>query len=217
MKKIFMFLAVAVIGCSALFICNGKKTGLNNQSKNKEFNVLLHKPKIDEGKCEYIVLNDFQNNTYKKSESKDFISGLAKSRSNPYNDKNYIHSYPSNIQSSYSKSDLLLMAKLIKSEAENQSYIGKIAVASVVMNRCRFNGKTISQTIYAPGQFDGVDTCQFNEVPSAEDFSAAREVLKGINVVPEAYYYANLKLCDPGFAKNAKFNVRIGDHWFFKR
>lgn len=205
--------------CSTVFLSACRKKIYIKKHNNSDMRVLLHEPKVQESEYEYVILDDFDDNKTAKSSSIDFISRIDKTRKSPYNkivnseNKNghtdYLHTY--------NDSQVMLLARLIASEAEDQSYLGKIAVGSVVMNRCRVNNDTVSETIYAQGQFDGVSTKLFKDSPSAEDINAAREVLSGKNVVPQAYYYANLKLCDPSFAKEDKFTLRIGDHWFFRK
>ena len=55
----------------------------------------------------------------------------------------------------YSENDAILMAQVINKEA-SASYDGKLAVASVIMNRSNYYGQTISDVIYAPNQFSVV-------------------------------------------------------------
>ncbi|MHC1684000.1 MAG: cell wall hydrolase [Clostridiaceae bacterium] len=116
----------------------------------------------------------------------------------------------------YNASDEELLAHLIESEAGVESYLGKLAVGSVVINRAKIKKDTIRNIIYARNQFDGINTKNFTKEPSDDSKRAAKEVLGGKNVVPAAYYYANLNLCAPSFAIVEKFIVRIGNHWFFR-
>lgn len=117
---------------------------------------------------------------------------------------------------SHDSSDEDLLARLIQSEAGGESYMGKLAVGSVVANRARINNESVHDVIYAYNQFDGINTNNFNIEPSSDAKKAAVEVLNGRNVVPNAYYYANLNLCSPSFAVASKMIIRIGNHWFFK-
>lgn len=221
MKKIIVIIIISVVFCSigATLIFNHKQDNIKKTSEHKDLKVLLSEPNEDK-KFNYIILNDVENNRENKATGIDFISKIHKDKKqkNPYNNVSS-NEIKSGINNTYNgdNSDVMLLARLIESEAENQPYAGKIAVGSVVMNRCRINNNTVSQTIYASGQFDGVDTELFNQQPSQEDISAAKVALSGENPVPDAYYYANLELCDPDFAKESKFIVRIGNHWFFKR
>jgi len=86
----------------------------------------------------------------------------------------------------FNQSDENLLAALIECEAGGESYEGKIAVGSVVMNRVdsdRFQAKTIYGIIYQPGQFapamgDSLGlTLLKGATPSCQQ--AAKEVLGG--------------------------------------
>lgn len=117
----------------------------------------------------------------------------------------------------YSQSDVNLLAHLIESEACGEPYLGKIAVGNVVVNRARVDSKTISSVIYQPNQFSGVKTWRFKSTPSKDSLKAAKEVLEGKNIVSDAYFFANLKVCKGSFLKNKKFIKKIGNHWFYAR
>lgn len=43
--------------------------------------------------------------------------------------------------------------------------------------------------------------------------------MAGKNLIPEAFYFADLKLCSskPEFAKDEKFIIQIGNHSFYKK
>ena len=84
--------------------------------------------------------------------------------------------------SSYDTSDLAMLAAIIECEAGNQSYEGKLAVGSVVVNRVnspRF-ANSISGVIYASGQFTPVASGRFTIVlsrgASASCVQAAQEL-----------------------------------------
>jgi spore germination cell wall hydrolase CwlJ-like protein len=52
--------------------------------------------------------------------------------------------------------DMMLMAKIVQCEAENQGYNGWVAVAQVIKNRIRsdgFEGNNVREIVSAPGQF----------------------------------------------------------------
>ncbi|MHC1684742.1 MAG: cell wall hydrolase [Clostridiaceae bacterium] len=117
----------------------------------------------------------------------------------------------------YSQSDLNLLAHLIESEACGEPYAGKIAVGNVVVNRARMDDKSISSVIYQPNQFSGVKTSRFKSTPSKDSIKAAKEVLEGKNIVPDAYFFVNLNKCRATFVKKKKFITRIGDHWFYAK
>ncbi|MDT8718231.1 cell wall hydrolase [Clostridium sp. 19966] len=167
--------------------------------------LLRIKPK-NSNDNEYIILNDFEDeNSRNGPEIIDFINNKSKSPATQANVE-----------------DIKLLARLIESEAGGESYEGKLAVGSVVINRSKEDKKTIRDVIYFPGQFEGISSINFNIEPSSESINAANEVVGGKDIIPDAYYYANLQICEarhirPSFAVESKFIERIGNHWFFKK
>lgn len=89
-----------------------------------------------------------------------------------------------------------LLARLVYCEAGNQPYLGKLAVANVVVNRQQLNGGTLSKVIYAKGQFDGVRTKYFYRRPNEESYQAAYDVLVNKKrILPlSVVYFANENL-----------------------
>ena len=113
--------------------------------------------------------------------------------------------------------DVDLLARVIYSEAGNQSYEGMLAVGDVVMNRCKVNSQTVKEVIFDKNQFDGVKTHWFFDPPSVDCINAAKEVLNGKNIIPDAYFYCNLSICkQPNWANSKTFIRKIGDHSFYR-
>lgn len=174
----------------------------------------------NEEKGQFVIINstDTINTTRKldNNEVKDFTKQIP-SKESSYNNENAATNKDIATNSNINSDELSLLAHLIESEAGDEPYDGKLAVASVVMNRAAIDKETLNEVIFKKNQFDGVHTNQFKIEPSEDSKRAASEVLNGKNVVPEAYYFANMKLCDPSFAKVKTFIIRIGDHWFFRK
>jgi len=85
--------------------------------------------------------------------------------------------------------DAYLLACLVQAEAGSEPYEGKLAVANVVINRVNAGyGSSISEVIYAPGQFSPARNGSLNRIlssgPSAECVQAANAALAGTNNVP---------------------------------
>jgi len=86
-------------------------------------------------------------------------------------------------------SDVALLAAIVQMEAGNQSFEGKLAVASVVMNRVRSAAypNTVKGVIYAPGQFPPAHTSRMASLvangASAECVKAAKQALGGVDNV----------------------------------
>lgn len=112
----------------------------------------------------------------------------------------------------YDDETLDLLAKVITHESGNQPLEGKMAVGNVILNRVNSPsfGSTVYEVIYAPNQFPGAT----NATPNEESILAARLVLEGANVVPEALYFNGVgKPC--WASRNKRLIKNIGGHSFY--
>lgn len=95
----------------------------------------------------------------------------------------------------YTQSDLDLLARLVRAEAENQPYSAKVAVAAVVVNRVQSSEfpnnirSVIYQKINGYTQFTPVANGTINKPASQTDINAAREALKGADPSKGALFY----------------------------
>lgn len=111
-----------------------------------------------------------------------------------------------------SKSDLALLAALIECEAGGESYEGKLAVGSVVMNRVRssYFPNTVVEVIYQKGQFTPVASGRFAVVLSrganSSCVQAAQETLAGNITVGCLYFRRNRGTIE---------GIIIGNHVFY--
>jgi peptidoglycan hydrolase CwlO-like protein len=114
----------------------------------------------------------------------------------------------------YDASDLAMLAAIIECEAGNQSYEGKLAVGSVVVNRVNSPNfaNTISGVIYASGQFTPVASGRFTIVlargADSSCVQAAQEVLNGHVTINALYFHVYRSGIDVG-------GTIIGDHVFY--
>ncbi|WP_315069305.1 cell wall hydrolase [uncultured Clostridium sp.] len=122
-----------------------------------------------------------------------------------------------NLNTNINLDNIQLLARLIQSEAGDEPYQGKLAVGDVVLYRTNQDNTSLENTIFKKGQFDGVETNNFNIQPSEDCIRAATEVLNGKKVLSNGYYFVNLKVASPSWARSDNFIVRIGDHWFFRK
>ncbi|WP_276357333.1 cell wall hydrolase [Cohnella caldifontis] len=114
--------------------------------------------------------------------------------------------------------ELALLAKLVEAEAGDEPYEGKLAVASVVLNRVHSDDypDTVKGVIYAPSQFSPAGNGQLDKTtPSKESLQAAKAALSGENNVPGAVYFFNPKR-EPGKLKKVTVVKEIGHHVFAK-
>lgn len=114
--------------------------------------------------------------------------------------------------------DVLLLAKLISHEAENQGLNGWIAVGEVVKNRVASSlfPDTVPEVIYQEGQF--TDAEELSDItPGQEIIDTARGVLEGRYSVldnPSCLYYRNA-YGEEGNWGPYPFYEKIGDHSFY--
>lgn len=84
----------------------------------------------------------------------------------------------------YSEEDAILMAQVINKES-SATYEGRLAVASVIVNRSEYSKLTIPEVVFEPNQFSVVgDLGSYTEL----DYKAAVEVLTN-GSVNNAYYF----------------------------
>lgn len=96
---------------------------------------------------------------------------------------------------SYSSAELDLLARLVRSEAENQPYEAQVAVAAVVINRIKSDlfPDTISSVIYEKSsgyyQFTPVENGMINNAATATAKNAALAALNGSDPSKGSLYY----------------------------
>jgi N-acetylmuramoyl-L-alanine amidase len=97
---------------------------------------------------------------------------------------------------SYTQSELDLLARLVKAEAESEPYAAKVAVAAVVVNRVKSSQfpNTISSVIYEVSsngyyQFTPVENGMINKTATQQDRNAALEALQGSDPSNGALFY----------------------------
>lgn len=119
-----------------------------------------------------------------------------------------------NVLKNHTAEDVAMLAAIIECEAGNQSYEGKCAVGSVVVNRVadpRF-ANSISGVIYAPYQFSPVASGRFAIVlargANADCTQAAIDVLNGYININALYFHVYNSAVDKG-------GTVIGDHVFY--
>ncbi|CAM3014822.1 cell wall hydrolase [Hathewaya histolytica] len=115
--------------------------------------------------------------------------------------------------------DIYLMAQIVYGESRGEPYKGKVAVASVILNRARDSHfpKSIEGVIKQKGAFSCVQNGVINVVPTEECYSAVFEALKGNDPTNKALFFYNPKIATCGWMKNTKKSNEqsIGRHVFF--
>ena len=110
-------------------------------------------------------------------------------------------------------SELQILAALIQCEAGGEPYEGQVAVGAVVMNRvrCAAYPNTITEVIYASGQFTPAVTGKLDRVVLSGNIKqsciqAAQEALNGVTNVGDALHFRRV---------GSKQGIIIGNHVFW--
>lgn len=118
--------------------------------------------------------------------------------------------------SSYSGSDIYLLAKCIYSEARGEPYIGQVAVGAVVLNRVsdpQFPN-SISGVIYQPWAFTAVHDGQINLEPNESAKRAAKDAMSGWDPTNGCVYYYNPAKTTNKWIWSREVQLIIGKHHF---
>lgn len=118
--------------------------------------------------------------------------------------------------------DLYWLSRIIHSEAQGESYKGKVAVGNVIMNRVdsELFPNTIKEVIFDKRdgytQFSPVIDGTIYNSPDAESIRAAKEILEGSKPVGDALYFLNpRKSTNFWIVNNRAYVATIGLHDFY--
>lgn len=119
---------------------------------------------------------------------------------------------------SYSNSDVELLAKVISAEARGESYEGQVAVGAVILNRVKHPSfpDSLSGVIYQKGAFSCVnDSNWYTEVADSAK-RAATDAINGWDPSGGAIYYFNANKTNDAFMHSRPVVRVIGNHKFCK-
>ena len=112
-----------------------------------------------------------------------------------------------------SAEELKLLANIIYCEAGSESYVGKVAVGNVIMNRVKSASQpnTITEVVYAKGQFSPVRNGSLQRALSSDKadatcYQAAIEALAGAQPVGDKLFFRR---------NNGRSGLVIGNHVFY--
>lgn len=118
------------------------------------------------------------------------------------------------------QSDINLMAQIVFAESKGEPYDGKVAVASVILNRVLSSGfpNTIREVIFQPNAFSCIVDGHISVTPTEECYSAVYDAIKGNDPTNEALFFYNPEIATCTWMENIpKSDTRsIGRHLFFK-
>ena len=116
--------------------------------------------------------------------------------------------------------DIDLMAKLVSAESIGEPYTGKVAVASVVLNRTidPHFPNTIQEVIFQKNAFSCVKNGKINANANPDCYNAVYDAIKGVDPTNNALFFYNPTIATCNWMKETeKINqTTIGHHTFFK-
>lgn len=121
-----------------------------------------------------------------------------------------------NSSSNQTNSDLYLLAKCVHAEARGESYVGKVAVAAVILNRVEHPSfpNTIAGVVYQPWAFTAVFDGQINLEPDESAYAAAQDALNGWDPTYGCIYYYNPDTATSQWIFSREIVTTIGKHVF---
>ena len=156
---------------------------------------------------EYLALNCKENNYINSS-----VINLS--------EDDYVEVFKENNQIIYlTQSDIYLMSQIVYAESKVETFEGKVAVASVILNRVLNSGfpDTIEEVVFQPYAFSCVVDGQISVEPTQECFDAVYEALNGNDPTGEALFFYNPATATCSWMHDVeKYNlIPIGQHLFF--
>lgn len=111
-----------------------------------------------------------------------------------------------------------LLARLVEAEAKGEPYAGKVAVATVVLNRVDSSifPNSIQAVIYESGQFTPVSNGQINNPASTESKRAVNEALAFRGQGNGSLYFYNPSKTTNQWLRTKPVTIKIGNHVFAK-
>lgn len=121
-----------------------------------------------------------------------------------------------NNNSSYTSSDLYLLAKTIYAEGRGEPYAGQVAIGAVILNRVNSPAfpNSVSGVVYQKGAFTAVADGQINLTPDSTAMSAAQDAVNGWDPTGGAIYYYNPAIATSAWIFSRPTITVIGKHVF---
>lgn len=122
------------------------------------------------------------------------------------------------IPNSISESDKELLARLVQAEAKGEPYAGKVAVATVVLNRVDNDSfpNSIHDVIYQGTQFTPVQNGEINKAADAEAKKAVNEALAFRGQGKGSLFFFNPDKTSDQWLRQKQVTITIGNHVFAK-
>lgn len=122
---------------------------------------------------------------------------------------------------SYTEDELYWLSRIISAEAEGESYKGKLAVGTVVLNRVK--SSEFPNSVYGV-IFDRKNGVQFTPVangtiyktPDSESVAAAKACLEGGTLSSDILFFMNASIADSFWiSSQRRYVMTVGNHDFY--
>lgn len=159
-----------------------------------------------------------QGETYFQIAFKFGVSELELMELNPTNKKKLQRGDKLLIPETISKNERELLARLVHAEAKGESFAGKVAVASVVLNRVDHKQfpNSVKEVIYQEGQFQPVDNGAIHEPAEEMDKKAVKTALALKDQGDGALFFFNPEISESRWQESRTVTNVIGNHQFSK-
>lgn len=155
--------------------------------------------------------------------SKNYVSNTIKDDIYSYSinkKEDIVEVFNQNNSSIYlTQDDLNLMAKIVYAESKGEPYDGKVAVASVILNRVVSSQfpNSINDVIFQNNAFSCIIDGEISVTPTQECYDAVSDAISGKDPTGDALFYYNPKIATCPWMDSVKKvgNISIGEHLFF--
>jgi N-acetylmuramoyl-L-alanine amidase len=116
-----------------------------------------------------------------------------------------------------SEAEIDLLARIVRAEAQTEPFEGKVAVASVVLNRVESPQfpNTIKNVIYEPGQFQPVANGEINKPADKDSIKAVKAALSDMrHIAQDSLFFYNPDIATNHWLDSRETTVVIGQHVF---
>lgn len=116
------------------------------------------------------------------------------------------------------RDDVLLLARLVQGEAGGEPYLGKVAVAAVILNRVESDQfpNSIAGVIYQPNAFESISNGIANNSPTQESVKAAQDAMNGWDPSQGSLFFWNPAKPVNKWIWSRQIVTQIGGHVFAK-
>ena len=115
-----------------------------------------------------------------------------------------------------SKEETKLLAQLVHAEAKGEPYVGKVAVAEVVLNRVENEQfpDTIKEVIYQENAFEPVSNETIEQPANKEAYKAVQDALEVNDNNKDLLYFYNPETATSDWIRSREVVKTIGNHAF---